>query len=215
MFAFFLADFYEVLPIRHRASYPILLSKPGHPQIHKVNLCPILYYVCQTFLLHDIIQKLLRVKKREKVMRILQHIYNCGGCPNKVYDSGGTYNCSLTDERILDESRISEFCPLAFFPAKEISKLQHTLVLHQKSESELALSTVVMRNLSAVLNTPLSNFACLVLKTKPNKNWPEEIVINREYITNVDLRSNEVHFNYEGRKYRVYGHKKSPVRRVR
>jgi hypothetical protein len=138
-------------------------------------------------------------------IRISNIVTDCINCPFYAYDSGGAYRCAKVDERVLEPEKVAEFCPLPHYPSREISQLQYTLQMHQKSEKDINLSVVVLRHLSAVFQTPVSNFAALVLKVKPSRDWPEEIVINRDYITSIDLRNEEIIFTYRERKYKVYG----------
>jgi hypothetical protein len=84
--------------------------------------------------------------------RILDLIKNCGESPNRVYYSGGVYNCSLVGESV-GKDGIPSFCPLSTFPSQEIANLERTVQALRKSDSSpKTISEVIILFLSNKLN---------------------------------------------------------------
>jgi len=137
--------------------------------------------------------------------RISKIVHNCESCPNYQYFSGGAYHCGLLDERILDAKKVSEFCPLPNYPSRQISHLQHTLVLHDTEEAKINLSSVILRHLSAVFKTPVSNYGNLILTIKKRGDETREVVISRDFISGIDLSREEILFTYKNQKYKAFG----------
>lgn len=48
--------------------------------------------------------------------KIVQLVNTCRQCPNRVYNSGGIYECVKVDSPLLDDG-IPEWCPLPNYPA--------------------------------------------------------------------------------------------------
>jgi len=133
-----------------------------------------------------------------------QLVKNCRECPNRVYYSGGAYHCALTERRILDDKRVSEFCPLPTYPAKEISKLQHSLMLYSVEEAKLGLHAVLIRHIGAKLNIPIDNYSSVTIEVpRQNNSDPTEVRLIVDNIISVDIRSQEICFHYNSSKYRL------------
>lgn len=48
--------------------------------------------------------------------RIVQTVTSCVQCPNRMYFSGGRYECTATRTQLPDPKAIPEWCPLPFYP---------------------------------------------------------------------------------------------------
>jgi hypothetical protein len=55
-------------------------------------------------------------------MKVLGLVSNCKECPNRVYYSGGVYDCAKADTHLPhgQEDQIPKWCPLAEYPSGAI-----------------------------------------------------------------------------------------------
>ena len=48
--------------------------------------------------------------------KIVQLVTTCRGCPNRLYSSGGIYECSVVRAPLAADCVIPDWCPLADYP---------------------------------------------------------------------------------------------------
>lgn len=61
-------------------------------------------------------------------MKIVQRVASCQGCPNRVYGSGGVYECLAASRAVLRKNEaIPDWCPLPNDPAPIAAQARQAL----------------------------------------------------------------------------------------
>jgi len=82
-------------------------------------------------------------------VKIIGIVQSCKSCPNRVYDSGGMYECEKVRQSLAPDCVIPPWCPLADHPAAEMASLVRSLELLNQQQ---ARSHAEVLRLAAIVN---------------------------------------------------------------
>lgn len=144
--------------------------------------------------------------------KILELVDSCAKCPNKVYSSGGVYQCRLVEVNLEDGNKIADFCPLTDFPAEKIAGLNRTIKM-LTGPYNFTLSLAVMSHVSAKLGCMFDSTGSAI--SLYGEDGKVVTYLRFDNITNIEIRLGSViqFIGDDGEKFTLYPDAKPPVLR--
>jgi hypothetical protein len=90
------------------------------------------------------------MSSEEEGARIVQTVATCRECPNRMYFSGGKYECTKTRTKLPESNAIPGWCPLPFYPVAH-----PTAVMPELSDDDI----IEIRN--SILPSQGESFDCV------------------------------------------------------
>jgi len=131
--------------------------------------------------------------------KITGQVTSCGTCPNYRYNSGGTYQCDLVDQIVLDKNVVAPFCPLPDFPSQIIADMEMT-IRGLRKPLEYGFGLTLLTHIAAKLKINVdSSGSGIAIPLKGGR----KVYLALDYITKITLRPFEIAFTRERSTFRL------------